>query len=751
MVEQVVDSAKSFGIKVVTFSADNGQIPLEFLNSEAILVMTFDKLFNGKSIFGVDNADYIKIGSLTIDDAHTIIKKVQAACTLTIPKRSDIYKTLLSLFAEGLNAQKPFKLNTIKNEENSNAVMKVPYWVLDEKKTIFLKLLSDYAKENTNLFQYPFILEMQDLLNVYVSGQQIDIRPQHMPVAMIPSFSIAKHRLFLSATLSNAGAFISELGVQKKAVDQPLRINALTDTGEKWLLACQKINSAYSDEYMRGIVKKINKSQNVLILVPSTHAALIWQEMGAKLYNASNIDQLKTDLRLSKPMMAVLANKYDGIDLPEDLCHLTVLDGVPFQSSLADRADAQRFPDAIITSSPIIREVEQGMGRSVRSKADYSLILVLGNKLQDLMYTHSTLLTPETLAQWEFFKEISQDIKNKYPVFQESNHALNELIQAVFSQDASWSDLYKNKVQHYYEKILLTQPKPDYSFEQVKREAWDAACENDYDTAVKKIRNYLSQNSPKDIGSVYELLASYAYKFNKQRAFDWQKKAHSTSPFLFKSPYGSYAKRSRKNGGEGINYYQYLQTVSFTSSNDVATHIRSINDDLVYANYADENNFRLGIQRLGQFLGFDSSQPESETALKEGGPDNLWLSEDAAIVIEDKNQRTEDKIYKDDIEQITTSSSWFTDSYQVRNFTPLLFHRSKLSAVDAHTNLNIRVVNDEKLSDLKLAVNNFADRISQKPLDHWTETTLQQVFQDTNLLQKTFIDTYTVPLKKYNN
>ena len=61
---------------------------------------------------------------------------------------------------------------------------------------------------------------------------------------------------------------------------------------------------------------------------------------------------------------------------------------MPNQNSLADESDTQRIPNSITTISPTIHEIEQGMGRTVRSKSDYSLIFLLGDKLQDcLLYT----------------------------------------------------------------------------------------------------------------------------------------------------------------------------------------------------------------------------------------------------------------------------------------------------------------------------------------------------------------------------
>lgn len=751
LVNQVVKEAKNFGIKVTTFSeSDPVNIPSDFINSEAILIMTFDKLFNGRSIFGVDTASYIKINSLVIDDAHVAINKIRTATTLTINRNSKEYIELLDIFEKDLNDQRPSKLDAIKNYPKANAVLKVPYWTIDNNKETILKILSSYAlNDENNSIQYPFILESQDLLEIYVSYHQIDIRPQHVPVDMIPSFSKAKNRLFLSATVSNIGEFVSELSVDLDAVNNPISVDTLSDTGQKWILACTKVHPFFTDKVIQDIITFLSKTNNVLILVPSNYAAKKWTDLGARLYNASQVNQLALDFKQSNNFgMAVLANKYDGIDLPEDLCHITVIDGVPNQMSVGDHANAQRNPDSLSTDVPVIRELEQGMGRAVRSKADYSLIFLLGNKLQDLIYSKSNLLTSETLSQWKFFKELADNMKKNYPEVEDAKRELGRLIMGVISQDDGWSAVYKEKVNQYYNDILSETKNIDYSTDLVQKEAWNLAYEKDYESAIKKIRNYYNEKNIDIPANIYETLATYEYKIEKSFAFDLQKKAHSLSSFLLKSPNGSYSKRRKITGGEGANLIRYITKNNFSDSNDLAIRIRAIVEDLVYLNVADETAFRNSIQRLGEILGFDSSQPESESQIREGGPDNLWLSIDKSILIEDKNQRVADCISKDDIEQITTSSTWFKKKYQVSDFSPVIFHKSNLISKDAHTDYDVRIVNQTKLEELINAVTNFSNRINQKALNYWNVDNLQDLFHDTGLLRSQFVDKYTVPMKK---
>ena len=57
LVMQAVEQAAIHNIPVVTISHEPGQtaeFPTEFLNGKAILITTFERMINGRSIFGVE-------------------------------------------------------------------------------------------------------------------------------------------------------------------------------------------------------------------------------------------------------------------------------------------------------------------------------------------------------------------------------------------------------------------------------------------------------------------------------------------------------------------------------------------------------------------------------------------------------------------------------------------------------------------------------------------------------------------------
>lgn len=242
-------------------------------------------------------------------------------------------------------------------------------------------------------------------------------------------------------------------------------------------------------------------------------------------------------------------------------------------------------------------------------------------------------------------------------------------------------------------------------------------------------------------------MARYEYKVNKQHSSDLQIKAHELETHLFKPLNVLYEKHTLPQKEQATASLSYLNSRNLKDSNELASYIESINSNLKYSPFSSEEDFRVAIQDLGSLLGCNSSQPEAEASIKDGSPDNLWLSDTSSFVIEDKNQVTTSKISRGDIQQITGSSSWFEKTYSI-NYVPVLFHRSNIMNTDANTNLDIYVVNEEKLKKLKDSLHKLAQIIGQKPLSEWNSATLMQAFKDSDLLINDFRQNYCVKATK---
>ena len=126
LVEQTCKEAEKFGINVCKFSlTERSVIPVDFLNGKKILVATVQKLFNGKTVFGI-NANYLRVGSVVLDDSHACIDSIKTSFSIRIKKDNELYGELLNLFYDDLKKQAQGTLIDIKN--GLPELLQIPYW-----------------------------------------------------------------------------------------------------------------------------------------------------------------------------------------------------------------------------------------------------------------------------------------------------------------------------------------------------------------------------------------------------------------------------------------------------------------------------------------------------------------------------------------------------------------------------------------------------------------------------------------------
>ncbi|MCK5102273.1 MAG: DEAD/DEAH box helicase family protein, partial [Cyclobacteriaceae bacterium] len=160
LVEQTIKQAESFGIKTTKVGVDN-RIPLSYLNSEAILVATCKKIFNGKSQFGVEGtSDYRHIGAMVMDDAHKCLEIIRESFSIRINRfkndaENPIYNAFWSLFLPSLLKQG--KGTCMDIDAGRNCSLAVPFWVWQESESAVLDILNQYRDDSDIFFTWDLI------------------------------------------------------------------------------------------------------------------------------------------------------------------------------------------------------------------------------------------------------------------------------------------------------------------------------------------------------------------------------------------------------------------------------------------------------------------------------------------------------------------------------------------------------------------------------------------------------------------
>ncbi len=145
----------------------------------------------------------------------------------------------------------------------------------------------------------------------------------------------------------------------------------------------------------------------------------------------------------SSQAVAVIANRYDGIDFPGDDCRLLFIDGLPRATNTQERFLMSRMGANILFNERIQTRVLQAIGRCTRSLQDYSAVVVTGEHLPDYLVDRNrrAYFHPELQAELEFGIEQSQDttisdLVENFEIFLENDTAWENANSQILSKRA---------------------------------------------------------------------------------------------------------------------------------------------------------------------------------------------------------------------------------------------------------------------------------------------------------------------------
>lgn len=209
-------------------------MPNDFLSGKKILITHAQKLFNGKSIFGIDN-NSTQVGCLILDDSHACIDAIKTSFTIKLSKDTEVYKKLLTLFEDDLRNQGEGSFMDLQNGDY-DTVMPIPYWSWIDKRVEVTQILSVNRSETEITFVWPIIKDHIDKCQAFISGSEIEISPYIIPLDKFGTFTTADQRILMSATTQDDSFFIKGLNFSIEAVKKPLTTKTQRWSGEKMML-----------------------------------------------------------------------------------------------------------------------------------------------------------------------------------------------------------------------------------------------------------------------------------------------------------------------------------------------------------------------------------------------------------------------------------------------------------------------------------------------------------------------------------
>lgn len=749
LVNQTCKQAKIFGF---AYSTEIEKMPEEYEKNDPIYITTCQKLFNGKSKFGY-NSKSKNVYAIIMDDAHQCLNAIGNSFKIVITRKDNpsAFSEMVSLFDTELTKQGAGTFAEIK-AGNRDSFTPVPYWGWIDKINEVTSILADHSFEEGIEFPWNLLKDNMKDCECIVSGDKIEIYPIVSLVSKFGSYEKAKHKIFMSATWNDDAFLIKTLGIKSCTIRTPLADPKSLWSGEKMILLPEVINSEEGkrDKIIVWVnkVKKANAKYGIVSLVPSFSIAKEWEKAGSFIATKENLYEIVDKLSINeKDQVITIANRYDGIDLPDSSCRILIIDSLPQGDSLEEKLIESCMDDSEILRKKKAQTIEQGLGRAVRGSRDYCVIIIIGSDLVNFVQSNKTkkYFSQQTRLQVEIGKKISDMVsKDQKESGSSFNKCLSEIINQSLSRDPGWKDYYATTMSQLKEQMS------DYSILTIFESELQAEKyykEKQYEKAISVIQELIDNNFQADQqqkGWYLQKMARYAYSFNKDQSYHYQITAHKNNSYLLSVEDDKLLTLNNTINFERMdNIDKWLR--GFTDYQDINLEIEEILNKLVFA--GDSDKFEKAIKDIGKFLGYESTRPDKEL---KNGPDNLWkISNNKYLLIECKNEVNAGRqfISRDEVGQMSRSCTWFSRKFPGCNKSNIMIITTNKLEREVYFSEEVNICLQIHLEKFKRNIKSYLLALEKYEFGTWTQDKINDLLIKNNLDNDSILSEYSCETK----
>ena len=704
LAHQVVgQSRKKYGIEPHAFTGPVSDFPqdkkTDYLAAENIAVATYSALFNTNPFFDEPQ-------TIILDDIHAAESYISSLWTVRISaeKHGDLFDQLAGVIEHTLSPTDARKLHG-QGSHISDALWldKISTPDFAEIQGSLRNTLNNEIDGTGQEYGWSYIHDHLEGCHLYVSQREILIRPFIPPTDQHPPFSDADQRIYMSATLGSGGDLERVTGRK--------HINRMTPPPD-WQK--QGIGRRYfffpgrslDKEGQIGVVfRSLAEAGRSLFLVPSKADETKWAEqieevLGYETFSAEEIEESKQPFIEKDEAVAVVANRYDGIDFPHDDCHFIVLWDLPRAVNLQERFIIERMGAITILQDRITTRIVQAFGRCTREDTDYAAILVAGGEIDEYLLKPEKreFFHPEIQAELAFGIEESQD---RSPDDFISN------LQIFFNQNDKW-----NEADGQINSIRQSCEQRDFPGREELGEAvgdeiayQQALWRKDYPSAFEACRDVLAKLDGSGLqeyramwhyfaGSAAWLAAENGFSDFKPQARDHFEAASQIGqnlPWLshLVSQIDASTSDERSEGDRCHLLVERMEKrllgLGIMNNRRFKEEVESIRSKL---QEDDSDQFEEAQKHLGSLIGYDADNKESS-----GSPDPWWeVDSNLIFVFEDYTETTSGQsVPTKKARQATGHPNWIRDRLSLREDSrviPILVTPAKFVDWDATSHLD---------------------------------------------------------------
>jgi len=646
LVNQVTEEASTkYGLTVEAFTGKiksyTPDAKAAYIDGERVAVTTYNSLFNVNPFF--ENPDII-----IVDDAHAAENYIASQWTLRVSRLDEndkaLFKAIAGVLKSALPAHDHMRLiGSWKSADDANWVDKIPTHKLIEIADELRATISENVDNADQRFAWRMLENHIRACQLYVSSSEVLLRPLIPPTWSHGPFVNATQRIFMSATLG-AGGDLERLTGRPNIKRLPIPEGwDRQGIGRRFFIFPEKsLNETDTLKLRRELMRKAGRS---LVLTPSQTAADdIMEDVTEKLkypvFSATDLENSKAEFTKAAQAVAVIANRYDGIDFPNDDCRLQFVEGLPRATNIQERFLMNRMGASLLFNERMQTRVLQAIGRCTRGLNDYSAVVVTGEDLPTYLTDRKrrSYFHPELQAELDFGVEQStqvkiQDILDNFNIFSE--------------HDQDWEDANQGILEAREAATQAEFPAMGQLQSVVAHEvSWQMAMWNeDYTKAYEAAREILGGLNDSGLrgyralwhylaGASAELAATdgeVSFDTHARTQYRKAKEAANGIPWLIALARDRAAVPSAEEQDQTIVMLQVERLeAQLTKLGTVNNRMFSAREKEIREGLEDGDKFEQAQVLLGEHLGFSAGKRESDAS-----PDPWWIVNGITLVFED--------------------------------------------------------------------------------------------------------------------
>lgn len=647
LVHQVAEEATAkYGLTVEPFTGSIRQYTPEaktaYQDGERVAVTTYNSLFNTNPFF--DNPDII-----IIDDAHAAENYMASQWTLRVNRfeaaDDALFKAIAGVLKTVLPAHNHARLiGDWGGIDDVGWVDMIPSHQVTQISAELRATITANVGDTDHRYSWRMLSSQLHACQLYVSSSEIMLRPLIPPTWSHGPFVGAKQRIFMSATLGAGGDLERLTGrphIKRLAIPEGWDRQGI---GRRFFLFPEK--SLTEDETLQLRRELMRKAGRSLVLTPSTTDADavikdVTDQLKYPVFTAADLEVSKADFIQTNKAVAVIANRYDGIDFPDDDCRLLFVEGLSRTTNLQERFLINRMGANLLFNERIQTRVLQAIGRCTRGLNDYSAVVITGDELPAYLtdLKRRTFFHPELQAELEFGVDQSTKVQQK---------DLLDNFSIFLDHDDAWEEANQSILDAREAAIQAKFPAMDQLERVVAHEiTWQTAMWNEdyakaYD-AAREVLGGLTDAGLRGYRALWHYLAgasAEAAAVAGEAGFDTHarsqyrkaKDAAAGIPWLISlSRGGTAAEPTPEEVRHGTLLLQVEQLEAYlVKLGTLHNRDFSARENKIRAGLSEGKSFEQAQVLLGEHLGFTAGKREDDAS-----PDPWWIIGNIAFVFED--------------------------------------------------------------------------------------------------------------------